>query len=184
MEIITRSFLLRDFVESDRSLFLEYQADPRNQVFYELSTASPEHATHLFEIFQTWASEQPRLNYQLAIVQRQEPYALVGCCGLRGRGCDTGEMALGIELAPTYWGRYVYAIEVGRALLDFGFRELQLDVISGSTVSANTRIAKLAEWIGAQVVDIRPGAAWMNDRGWSEVYWQITQERWHCSTTA
>jgi [ribosomal protein S5]-alanine N-acetyltransferase len=184
MEIVTRRFLLRDFVESDRSLFLEYQADPRNQIFYEPSTASPEHATRLFEIFQTWASEQPRLNYQLAIVQRQEPYALVGCCGLRGRGCDTGEMELGIELAPTYWGRYAYAIEAGRALLDFGFRELQLDVISGSTVSANTRIAKLAEWIGAEVVDIRLGAAWMSDRGWSEVYWRITRERWHRSTTA
>jgi RimJ/RimL family protein N-acetyltransferase len=36
-------------------------------------------------------------------------------------------MELGIELAPNYWGRYAYAIEVGRALLDFGFRELRLN---------------------------------------------------------
>jgi [ribosomal protein S5]-alanine N-acetyltransferase len=35
MEIITRKFLLRDFVEADRSPFLGYQADPRSQVFYE-----------------------------------------------------------------------------------------------------------------------------------------------------
>ncbi len=184
MEIVTRRFLLRDFVESDRSPFLEYQADPRNQIFYEPSTASPEHATRLFETFQMWASERPRLNYQLAIVQRQEPYALVGCCGLRGRGCDTGEMELGIELAPTYWGRYAYAIEVGRALLDFGFRELQLDVISGSSVSANTRIARLAEWMGAEVVAIRlAGATWMSERGWNEVEWRITTKQWERRTT-
>ncbi|MGC1310168.1 MAG: GNAT family N-acetyltransferase [Phormidesmis sp.] len=183
MEIVTRRFLLRDFVEWDRSPFLEYQADPRSQIFRRPSTASLEQATRLFETFQTWASERPRLNYQLAIAQRQEPYTLVGCCGLRGRGCNTGEMELGIELAPTYWGRYAYAIEVGRALLDFGFGELQLDVISGSTVSANTRITKLAEWIGAEVIEIRPGAAWMRDRGWSEVNWQITQERWNRSNT-
>ncbi len=182
MKIITKRFLLRDFVELDRSPFLAYQADPRSQIFCQPSTASLEHATHLFQTFQTWASERPRLNYQLAIVQR-EPYTLIGCCGLRGRGCDPGEMKLGIELAPTCWGRYAYAIEVGRALLDFGFRELQLDIISGSTVSANTRIAKLAEWIGAEVVDSRPGAAWMSDRGWSEVDWQITQERWNRSNT-
>jgi [ribosomal protein S5]-alanine N-acetyltransferase len=178
MEIITRRFLLRDFVEADRSPFLEYQADPRSQVFYEPSATGSEHTTRLFDTFLRWASEQPRRNYQLAIVQRREPYALVGCCGLRGSGYDRGEMELGIELAPIYWGQYAYAIEVGRAILDFGFRELQLNVISGSTVSANTRITRLAEWVGAEVVEICPGAVWMNDRGWSEVRWRITREHY------
>jgi [ribosomal protein S5]-alanine N-acetyltransferase len=134
----------------------------------------------------TWASEQPRLNYQLAItfgtaklnVQRYEPYALIGCCGLRGKGYDAGEMELGIELAPNYWGRYAYAIEVGRALLDFGFNELGLEAISGSTVSANVRIVRLVEWIGAEVVAIRPGSSWISERGWNEVDWRIARERW------
>jgi RimJ/RimL family protein N-acetyltransferase len=178
MEIVTKRFLLRDFVELDRSPFLDYQADPRSQLFYEPSEASPENSARLFETFCTWASEQPRLNYQLAIVQRREPYALVGCCGLRGRGFDAGEMELGIELAPDYWGRYAYAIEVGRALLDFGFRELQLTAIAGSTVNANVRIARLAEWIGTEVVAVRPDSAWLADRGWSEVDWRITKAQW------
>uniref|UniRef100_B8HSQ3 N-acetyltransferase domain-containing protein n=1 Tax=Cyanothece sp. (strain PCC 7425 / ATCC 29141) TaxID=395961 RepID=B8HSQ3_CYAP4 len=183
MEIGTRRFLLRDFVELDRPSFLDYHTDPRSQIFYPPSDANLQQATRLFDTFLKWAADRPRINYQLAIVQRQEPEALVGCCGLRGVQCPVGEMELGIELSPAYWGRYAYAIEVGRALLDFGFRELQLDVISGSTVSANTRIAKLAQWIGAEVVDIRPGATWMSGRGWSEVHWRITRERWHRSTT-
>ncbi|HEY9906677.1 MAG TPA: GNAT family N-acetyltransferase [Thermosynechococcaceae cyanobacterium] len=181
---MTRRFLLRDFIESDRAPFLDYQADPRGQTFYEPVQAIPEQAARLFESFQMWASARPRLNYQLAIVQRQEPYALVGCCGLRRTEGSPREMKLGIELAPTYWGRYAYAIEVGCALLDFGFRELRLDVISGSTVSANVRISRLAEWIGAEVVAMRPGSSWMSERGWSEVDWQITKEWWqhrtHC----
>jgi [ribosomal protein S5]-alanine N-acetyltransferase len=181
MELATRRFLLRDFVQSDRSAFLDYQADPRSLAFYGPVESNPDHAIRLFEMFQAWACDRPRLNYQLAIVQRYEPYALIGCCGLRGLSLATGEMELGLELAPTYWGRYAYAIEVGRALLDFGFGELQLDVISGPTVSANTRIAKLAEWVGAEVVSIRPGAAWMRDRGWSEVNWRITREQWNKS---
>jgi [ribosomal protein S5]-alanine N-acetyltransferase len=181
MEIMTKRFLLRDFVESDQSAFLDYQADLRNQAFYRPNGSSPDCALRLFEIFQAWAGERPRLNYQLAIVQRQEPYALVGCCGLRGMSFLAGEMELGLELAPAYWGRYAYAIEVGRALLDFGFRELQLDMISVQTVSANTRIAKLAEWMGAEIVAIRPGAAWMSDHGWSEVDWRITREQWNRS---
>jgi RimJ/RimL family protein N-acetyltransferase len=183
MEIATKRFLLRDFIELDRSPFLDYQADPRNLMFYEPDEARPEHASRLFETFQTWASDQPRLNYQLAIVPRQKPYALIGCCGLRGIECKAAEMELGIELAPIYWGRYAYAIEVGRALLDFGFRELKLDVISGPTVSANVRIARLAEWIGAEVVAIRPGSTWMSERGWSKVDWRITREQWGRRTT-
>jgi [ribosomal protein S5]-alanine N-acetyltransferase len=179
MEIVTKRFLLRDFIELDRSPFLDYQADPRSRIFYEPSEASTENSARLFETFCTWAAEQPRLNYQLAIVQRYEPYALVGCCGLRGKDCDAGEMEMGIELAPDYWGRYAYAIEVGRALLDFGFRELNLDVISGSTVSANVRIARLAEWIGAEVVAICPGSPWMSEQGWSEVSWRITSVQWN-----
>jgi [ribosomal protein S5]-alanine N-acetyltransferase len=184
MEIVTRRFLLRDFVESDRHPFLSYQADPLNLKFHESTAANPQHAANLFERFQTWAKEIPRLNYQLAIVQRYEPHTLIGCCGLRGIEGKTGEMELGIELAPTYWGRYGYAIEVGRALLDFGFNELKLEAISGSTVSVNTRITRLAEWIGAEVVFVHPGAAWTIDLGWSEIEWLLTKERWkHRVTT-
>jgi [ribosomal protein S5]-alanine N-acetyltransferase len=182
MEIATKRFLLRDFVELDRSPFLDYQADPRSQIFYEPNEASVANSIGLFETFRAWASEHPRINYQLAIVQRREPYALVGCCGLRGKGCQESEMELGIELAPDYWGRYAYAIEVGRALLDFGFGELRLNTISGSTVSANLRIARLAEWIGAEIVAIRAGSMWISERGWSEVDWRITREQWEHRT--
>ncbi|WP_404786935.1 hypothetical protein [Altericista sp. CCNU0014] len=44
-------------------------------------------------------------------------------------------------------------------------------------MSANIQIAKLAEWMGAEVVAIRPGAAWMSARGWSEVSWRIAREQ-------
>jgi ribosomal-protein-alanine N-acetyltransferase len=178
MEVTTARFLLRDFVVADRPAFLAYQADSRNVAFYGPDEATPEHATRLFDTFQAWAVERPRRNYQFAIVQRHEPHALVGCCGLRSAGRQAGEAELGLELAPDYWGRYGYAVEVGRALLDFGFGELRLNAISGPTVSANARIVRLAEWFGAEVVSIRPGPSWMSAHGWSEVHWRITRERW------
>jgi [ribosomal protein S5]-alanine N-acetyltransferase len=186
VEIETKRFLLRDFMESDRAAFLAYQADPRNLTFYNPNESNPvraaslqeNRAARLFELFQTWAGDRPRLNYQLAIVQRQSSHALVGCGGLRSINNRTGEMELGIELAPTYWGGYAYAIEIGIALLDFGFWELKLETISGSTVSANAKIARLAEWAGAEVVAICPGGSWMSERGWNEVKWQMTRSQW------
>jgi ribosomal-protein-alanine N-acetyltransferase len=178
MEIATRRFLLRDFVEADRLAFLRYQADPRNREYYGPDEARPGHAASLFETFQAWASECPRRNYQLAIVQRQEPFALIGCCGLRGAEREADEAELGIELAPDSWGRYGYAVEVGRALLEFGFGELGLEVISGSTVSANARVVRVAEWFGAEVGTIHTGPAWMSARDWKVVEWRIRRERW------
>lgn len=182
MEILTRRFLLRDFVEADRPAFLAYQADPRARAFYGPDEASQEDTANLFETFRAWSWECPRLNYQLAIVQRAGPHALVGCCGLRRGTAEPGGAELGLELAPDYWGHYGYAVEVGRALLDFGFAKLGLTAVSGSTVSANNRVQRLAEWFGAEVESVRPGPAWMEDRGWSEVGWRITRDQWMSHT--
>ena len=132
--------------------------------------------------FQTWAAELPRLNYQLAIVRRQEPNLLLGCCGLRSIDSIAGEMEFGIELAPEYWGWYAYAIEAGRAMLDFGFGELNLGVISGSTIAQNVRITRLAEWFGAQLVATSEDA--VPNQSWREVNWRITKDKWESRITA
>lgn len=175
---MTPRLVLRDFTEAERSGFLAYHADPRYLALSGRDEADPAHSRHLFQRFRDWSSEQPRRNYQLAVLQRQEPQALVGCGGLRGAECEAGRAELGIELAPVYWGRYGYAIEVGRALLEFGFRDLGLQEIYGVTADANARVARLAEWFGAEAVATRPGATWMSTRGWNETEWRITRERW------
>jgi ribosomal-protein-alanine N-acetyltransferase len=189
MEIVTPRFLLRDFVEADWPAFLAYHADPRYRASVGPDASNPERARRLFEAFQVWASEHPRLNYQLAIVRRREPQALVGCCGLRGADFEAGRAELGIELAPDYWGRYGYAVEVGRALLDFGFGRLGLREVTGVTGSANARVARLARWFRAETVGTRPETgqmsapggtetAWMSAQGSNETEWRITRERW------
>jgi ribosomal-protein-alanine N-acetyltransferase len=178
MEIVSRRFLLRDFTEAERPAFLTYQADPRYLAFSGSDKTGPDDAQRLFQTFRDWAFERPRRNYQLAILQRQEPRTLVGCCGLRGAGCEAGKAELGIELAPAYWSRHGYATEVTRALLEFAFGDLELQEIYGVSVDANARSERLAEWFGAEVVATRAGAAWMSARGWHETVWRITRERW------
>lgn len=89
-----------------------------------------------------------------------------------------GDAELGIELAPQYWGRYAYAIEVAVALCEFGFGDLGLERIYSGTVSANARIARLARWFGAVMAKTNAGPAWMQDRRWSQIEWQITRVQW------
>ena len=176
-EIVTRRFLLRDFTEAERPAFLAYQADPRLLAFHGPDEAGPEQAERLFDLFREWAAEEPRRNYQLAILRREER-TLLGTGGVRGAGCEPEQAELGIELAPEFWGRHGYAIEVGRALLAFGFGEMRLEEIRGRTVSANARVQRLAEWFGAEVVAAHEGNPWMAERGWNEIEWRISRERW------
>lgn len=177
VELTTKRFVLRDFSDADSAAFESYHNDPRSQEFYGAEQTKPEHARELIHLFKAWAAAQPRLNYQLAIIQRSGPQALVGCCGVRCAGSEPGTAELGIELAPEYWGRYAYAIEVMRALLEFGFGTLELHTIYGSTVSANSRVARLVSAFGATAVT-RPTLDWMSCKGWTQVEWRITRQQW------
>lgn len=178
MVIITRRFLLRDFTEDDRTAFRAYHADPRYRVLYGPAAAAPEDADKLLETFEIWSREQPRRNYQLAVVQRKRPQTLVGCCGLRLVGPGETRAELGVELAPEHWGSYGYAIEVVRVLIDFGFAELGLDEITGVTTSTNAPVARLAAWFGVTEFETRPGPEWLQARGGHEVVWRVAREHW------
>lgn len=177
MELTTKRFLLRDFRDADIAAFEAYHSDPRSQEFYGAEEAKPEHARELVRLFKAWAAAQPRLNYQLAVIQRSAPGSLVGCCGVRCAGSEQGTAELGIELAPEYWGRYGYAIEVMRSLVEFGFGTLELQTIYGGTVSANSRVTRLVSSFGATAIT-RPTPAWMLSRGWTQVEWRITRVQW------
>lgn len=177
MELVTKRFLLRDFREEDVSAFAAYHADPRSLEFYGAEEAVPGHAQRLLQTFDSWARESPRRNYQLAITQREPPHLLIGCCGLRSAESEDGKAELGIELVPEFWGRYGYAIEVMRALMEFGFRTQKFCEIYGGTVSANARVARLASSLGAVAVT-RPTPDWMAARCWTQIEWQVTREQW------
>lgn len=178
MEIITKRFLLREFTEEDEPAFIAYHADPRYAEFCAPEEVTPHHARELLRLFGQWAAERPRRNYQLAIAHLQNPQELLGCCGLRREGYGSEQAELGIELAPQCWGRYGYAIEVARALVEFGFRDLEMKVIIGLSVSANLRVERLARRYGFIAVGTSSGSDWMSARGWSQTEWQLTRERW------
>ncbi|MBW4487421.1 MAG: GNAT family N-acetyltransferase [Trichocoleus desertorum ATA4-8-CV12] len=178
MEILTKRFLLRDFTQEDEPPFLAYHADPRYAEFCAPEEVTPNQTQELLRLFSQWATESPRRNYQLAILDRRKSLELIGCGGLRSEGYNANQAELGIELAPQFWGRYAYAIEIGQALIEFGFGELRLKEILGVSVSANLRVARLAKRYGFIEVGQRPSPDWMTAQGWQQVEWRLTQEAW------
>ena len=177
MEVTTGRFLLREFTEADAAQFVAYHEDPRYLAFSSARDASPQRSRGLLAMFHDWAREQPRRHYQFAIAAVYTPALLLGCCGLRGIEDRVAE--IGIELAPRYWGRHGCALEVMCALIEFGFRDLELNEICGETVSANDRIARLATWLGFTSARRDGAPEWMQGRGWHEVEWRLPSEAWH-----
>lgn len=177
MEIVTKRFLLRDFIQEDEPAFFAYRADPRYAEFCAPEEVTFSYTQELLHLFSQWTTENPRHNYQLAIIDRRNQ-KLIGCGGLRHEGYSANLAELGIELAPQFWGHYAYAIEVANALINFGFNKLGLKEIRGVSVSANLRVTRLAQRYGFVAIGTRPSANWMCDRGWSQIEWQLTRESW------
>ncbi len=178
MEIRTPRFVLREFTPADEPAFAAYHADPRMAALYDPEECTAQSSAELIRKFRQWRVEQPRRNFQLAIVHGNSPATLIGCAGLRTAESAPHEAEAGIELAPAFWGRYKVAIEIGHALLDFGFGNLHLSAITGTTVSGNSAIQRFAKWFGAEVASTEDGASWMSERGWNTVHWRITRDRW------
>jgi len=183
MEIVTKRFLLREFTEEDEPGFLAYHSDPRYAEFYAPAEAGADHAHERLRRFSQWATENPRLNYQLAVSAIRNPRELFGCCGLRRTKFGSHQAEMGIELAPQHWGRYAYAIEIASAMLEFGFVNLELAEVRGVSVSANARVSKLAHRYGFVEIGQRPTPDWMRARGWNQTEWQLTREGWDATKT-
>ena len=174
LSINFRGLLLRDFTEADRAAFIGYETDPRYRQLYDLDDAI-ERPSRLFDLFLRWQSEQPRTKLQLGVFESATG-RLLGCGGLRK--VDDHVAVLGIELAPSEWGRFRVALDASAALVQYGFQTLNLKTIIGHTASGNGRVEKLARWFGAEIVERRTGPYWMQSRGWHEVDWAITKEGW------
>lgn len=168
-------FLLRDFIEVDRPAFVAYQMDPRYLALYDYDAADVQRANDLFDRFEAWRQEIPRVNFQLGVFDRRTN-ELCGCAGLRKTTDATA--ILGIELAPAKWGHFALALDVATDLMNFGFGGLNLVTILGDTASGNKRVAKLAGWFGAKLIAEREGPHWMTQRGWHEVAWAVDKDPW------
>jgi [ribosomal protein S5]-alanine N-acetyltransferase len=182
MQLTGQRILLREFSNSDVAALAAIHADPRALRYYAPEVGTLEHTQMLVDMFVQWANENPRDNFQLAIVDRESD-ALVGSCGVRSKGCVSGRAEFGIGIGSAWWGKGI-AQEAARIILGFGFSELDLNEVYGVTVSANTAVSKFVQRLGFTPGMTRPGEAWMKERNWSASEWVITRETWNQRATA
>ena len=176
MELTDERIRLREFLEEDVSALMGIHADPRLFRYYSPELATYEHARMLVDMFINWARENPRDNFQLAIVDRNSN-VLLGSCGVRRKGCGEGQAEFGIGIDANWWGRGI-AQEAAKLILRFGFTELDLREIRGVSVSENEAVRRFASRLGFCSGVAREGEPWMVERGWKATDWVMTREAW------
>src|SRR5687767_8285377 len=115
MVLTGKRILLREFAESDVGGLLAVHSDPRVLRYDTPEVGTPEHARMLVAKFIGWANEDPRENFQFAIVDL-ETNTLMGSCGIRRKGCPPGQAEFGIGIGSEWWGKGI-AQEAARTIL-------------------------------------------------------------------
>jgi ribosomal-protein-alanine N-acetyltransferase len=169
--------VLREFEPSDAAALAAVHADPRVMRYYPPEVATLEHARMLVARFIEWQSENPRRNFQLAIVDATSA-ELLGSCGVRSAQCPPGKAEFGVGIGSSSWGKGI-AHEAVRLMFAFAFAELALDEIYGVAVAQNDAVAKFARRLRLVPRPARHHEAWMIERNWTAVEWVITRDAWH-----
>jgi [ribosomal protein S5]-alanine N-acetyltransferase len=176
MELHGERVVLREFRDDDAPALAAIHSDPRVLRYYAPEVATLEHAQMLVARFVAWAKENPRRNFQLAIVDPGTG-ELLGSCGVRTENCAAGKAEFGIGIGSRSMGKGV-AHEAGRMILDFAFLGLGLDEVYGVAVSQNEAVAKFARRLGLAPRPAKHNEDWMTERNWTAVEWVITRDAW------
>ncbi len=141
--LTTKRLLLRQWKESDLSLFAKMNAD-KHVMEYFPSTLSQNESNCLAEKIQKELREK---EYGLWAVEAIDAAPFVGCVGLHYQdfpAAFTPCIEIGWRLAHEHWGKG-YAFEAASKIIKYAFQTLRLCELVSFTTVENQRSRKLME---------------------------------------
>jgi RimJ/RimL family protein N-acetyltransferase len=143
----TDRLLVRSWLEGDRDLFREINADPKVMEFFPFRRSHAE-ADALLEKLNDSIKETGLGFYALELKETAEP---IGFCGLSLANMPEifpkETVEIGWRLATRFWGKG-YVTEAALALLHFAFNEKSIDAVLAFAVEANRRSTSVMRRIG------------------------------------
>lgn len=143
----TERLRLRRWLDSDRNLFREINADPKVMQFFPFRRSYQE-ADLMMDRVNRLIDETGLCFYALELKESQEP---IGFCGLSDAMMPdilpAGTIEIGWRLATRFWGNG-YVTEAAEALLAHGFTVKELPEIVSFAVETNYRSIAVMERIG------------------------------------
>lgn len=176
MQLTTDRLVLREFVEGDWMAVLAYQRKPDYLRYYDWEDRSAEEVRDFVNMFRDQQNANPRIKFQLAATLKPTG-RLIGNCGIRNQSVGSLQAELGYELDPQYWGMG-YATEAAKAIMEFGFVELQLHRIWSSCVSDNLGSVRVLEKLGMRCEGRLREVEYYKDRWWDTLTYAILAQEW------
>jgi ribosomal-protein-alanine N-acetyltransferase len=144
--IVTERLKLREFDEDDWVSVHKYASDPEVVQYMTWGPNTTEDTKNFVQRALAYQKEQPRRNFDLTIISKEEG-ALIGGCSIRVSDPDNREGFIGYLLRRQYWQRG-YATESAKALIAFGFNQLDLHRIYATCDTRNVASTRVLEKTG------------------------------------
>ena len=145
----TNRLVLRDLEEADWQAVQSYGSDPEVVRYMDWGPNTEDETKNFIQRSIMGQKEQPRKNYELAIVLKGVD-KLVGGCGIHVSDPNNQEGWIGYCLNREFWGRG-YGSETARGLLSFGFDQLNLHRIFALCDPENVASTHVLEKVGMQL---------------------------------
>jgi len=178
MELDTPDLRLREFRADDAAAVHSYAGCADNVIFMPWGPNTPERTRAFVETAMNWATEDPRIHYEVAVILKSTG-GLIGGCGLVRQGEDAGELGWGLH--RDYWKRG-YGVQMGTALLEFGFTTLGLHRIQACCDSDNYGSYRVMERIGMRregcFIEARPPSKGSPKPYSDELVYAILRREW------
>lgn len=155
----TERLVLRQFQLSDAADVLAYWGDPYVQRFNGPVYESVEKVRHGIERGQDEYKNQEGIGW--AVTLRDEG-KVIGGFGFHHWSKHHRRAEVGYDMARAYWGRGI-ASETLRAILRFGFDQMNLNYVYAGTIADNHESVRLLERIGFRREGTRREYSWEDD---------------------
>ena len=176
--IETQRLILRPWCLEDAEALYEVAKDPRirSQAGWPAHTSVDNSREVIEAVF---------MNDTTYAICKQDSDRVIGCVGLMIGECSnfklpSNEGELGYWMGVPYWG-HGYATEACRALVDWGFSELDLEKIWAGAFEDNTASQRVQEKCGLTLHHINEQSLWADnaeDQAKKEVIRCLTRAEW------
>lgn len=176
LPLSTKRLLLRDFRPTDAKDIQRYASDPEVVKYMAWGPNAPEETRKHLEEKLAEQKTVPRNNFNLAVVLKSKR-VVAGSIGLVIDEVKHRSAWFGYVLARQYWGRGL-ATEALRAILEFGFGQLNLHRIHATCDIRNKASARVMEKAGLRREGVRRKDRWVKGRWRDTAVYAILETEW------
>nr|MDO8099181.1 GNAT family protein [Candidatus Njordarchaeota archaeon] len=174
--IATEHLKLREFDQDDWVSVHKYASDSEVVRYMTWGPNSKEDTRNFVLQAIAYQREQPRKNFDLAIILKEDD-TLIDGCSIRVSDPDNREGWVGYLLRRQYWRRG-YATEATKALLAFGFNQLHLHRIYAICDTENAPSIRVLQKMGMRREGLLREHKWQKGKWRDSFVYAIIDHEW------